>query len=122
MRKSTLFNKNSHKSNYWPLINQHVVAVQTEVFPNTEEELRKIADTLVKKLNLTVVNKFIHPFSPFGLTLVYVLSQSHLAIHTWPQRQVLHIDLVTCTELDFKTVEKALNLIFDPNSAFFEWM
>lgn len=119
MRKSTLFRQ---KSNYWPEINQFVVAVQTEDFPETEIKIKKIASMLVGKLKLTKVNEFIHPFSPYGLTLVYVLSESHLAIHTWPERKVLHIDLVTCSKLDRREVEGAIKSIFNPDKSFFEWL
>lgn len=119
MRKSTLF---KHQSNYWPLLHQFVLAVQTEDFPETEQKLREVADKLTNLLELTVVNKFVHPFSPCGLTLVYVLSESHLAIHTWPERKVLHIDLVTCSELEHQKVEEAVKSIFDPESSFLEWL
>lgn len=119
MRKSTLF---KHQSNYWPLLRQFVLAVQTEDFPETEQKLRKMADKLTNLLGLTVVNKFVHPFSPCGLTLVYVLSESHLAIHTWPERKVLHIDLVTCSEIEREKVEEAVKNIFKTDSSFFEWL
>lgn len=119
MRKSTLFNQ---KSSYWPEINQFVVAIQTEDFPETEEQVKKAANGLVTKLKLTKVNEFVHPFSPYGITLVYVLSESHLAIHTWPERKVLHIDLVTCSRLDRREVEKAVKGVFNPDNSFFEWL
>jgi S-adenosylmethionine/arginine decarboxylase-like enzyme len=118
MRRSIPFERKSH---YWPLIRQFVVAVQTEEFPASEEELCLLADKMVEKLSLVVVDKFVHRFSPYGLTLVYVLSQSHLAIHSWPERKVLHIDLVTCSELGRSCVMKALEDIFGERS-FFEWL
>jgi S-adenosylmethionine/arginine decarboxylase-like enzyme len=119
MRTSTLYNK---QSTYWPVIRQFVVAIQTENFPTTEESLRIIADTIVSKLNLTTVQTFVHPFTPYGHTLVYVLSQSHLAIHTWPEHHVLHIDLVTCSELEQTEVDSVLHSIFSSEKSFFEWL
>ena len=119
MRKSTLFNKTSK---YWPEINQFVLAVQVDDFPESEADVKKIANKIVEGLHLTKVNEIVHPFKPYGFTLVYVLSESHLALHTWPERKVLHIDLVTCSNLDRKTVQKEINNIFDLESSFIEWL
>ena len=119
MRKSTLFKQ---KGSYWPEINQFVVAVQTEDFPVDESKVKEIASALINKLGFTKVNEFVHPFTPYGLTLIYVLSESHLAIHTWPERKVLHIDLVTCSKLDRRKVERVIRDIFNPESSFFEWL
>ena len=119
MRKSTLFKK---KSSYWPEINQFVVAIQAENFPDTEAKVKEAANALIAKLKLTKVNEFVRPFSPYGLTMIYVLSESHLAIHTWPERKVLHIDLVTCSKLERKEVENAIKQVFNPKNSFFEWL
>jgi len=41
----------------------------------------------VEKFNLNVVGKVIHQFEPFGVTGVYVLSESHLSIHTFVEEK-----------------------------------
>jgi len=61
--------------------------------------LKEITDKFTTSLNLHVVNSFSHSFSPHGLTLVEVLSESHLAIHTWPEFNYLILDLLTCSEI-----------------------
>ncbi|MBI4496733.1 MAG: adenosylmethionine decarboxylase [Chloroflexi bacterium] len=40
----------------------------------------------------------IYPFSPQGITGVAVLSESHIAIHTWPEYRYAAIDVFTCGE------------------------
>ncbi len=39
-----------------------------------------------------------HKFSPFGVSGVVVISESHLAIHTWPEYGYAAIDVFTCGE------------------------
>lgn len=38
----------------------------------------------------------IHRFEPFGITCLILLTQSHLAVHTWPEHRFMAVDLFTC--------------------------
>lgn len=44
----------------------------------------------------TVVAEVFHPFSPYGVSGVIVIAESHLAIHTWPEHRYAAVDLFTC--------------------------
>lgn len=35
-------------------------------------------------------------FCPYGITVVAVLSESHLSIHTWPEKRYVAVDVFTC--------------------------
>lgn len=37
-----------------------------------------------------------HQFTPKGLTILLLLSESHLSIHTWPERGFAAVDAFTC--------------------------
>lgn len=39
-----------------------------------------------------------HKFSPQGISGVVVISESHLAIHTWPELGYAAVDVFTCGE------------------------
>ena len=52
--------------------------------------------TAAKKAGATVINSTFHHFSPFGVSGVVVIQESHLAIHTWPEYQYAAVDLFTC--------------------------
>jgi spermidine synthase len=43
-----------------------------------------------------VINSTFHHFSPFGVSGVVVIQESHLAIHTWPEYRYAAVDLFTC--------------------------
>lgn len=49
-----------------------------------------------KNAGATVINSTFHHFSPFGVSGVVVIQESHLAIHTWPEYQYAAVDLFTC--------------------------
>lgn len=44
----------------------------------------------------TVIQSNFHHFSPYGVSGVVVIQESHLAIHTWPEYQYAAVDLFTC--------------------------
>jgi S-adenosylmethionine decarboxylase len=44
----------------------------------------------------TIVQSAFHRFSPHGVSGVVVISESHLAIHTWPEHGYAAVDLFTC--------------------------
>jgi S-adenosylmethionine decarboxylase len=46
---------------------------------------------------LTMLHKHVHKFEPQGVTAAAVLSESHLAVHTWPENGLLFIDIATCS-------------------------
>ena len=46
----------------------------------------------------TIVKSVFHKFSPWGISGVVVISESHLAIHIWPEYRYAAIDIFTCSE------------------------
>ena len=44
----------------------------------------------------TVISSDFHHFSPYGVSGVVVIQESHLALHTWPEYQYAAADLFTC--------------------------
>ena len=65
-----------------------------------ESSIIKILDLIVEKFNLNVVAKAVHQFQPFGVTGVYVLSESHLSIHTFVEEKKVSLDLYTCNSFN----------------------
>lgn len=49
-----------------------------------------------KDAGATVISSSFHHFSPYGVSGVVVIQESHLAIHTWPEYQYAAVDLFTC--------------------------
>src|SRR5262249_27840685 len=47
----------------------------------------------------TIVNHVFHEFSPFGVSGVVVIAESHLAIHTWPEYRFAAVDVFSCGEV-----------------------
>ena len=55
-----------------------------------------MCDLFLKLSNATVIKSFCHVFDPQGFSAVYLLSESHFSIHTWPETGKIRMDLFTC--------------------------
>lgn len=65
---------------------------------NDAEHVKTAMLNAVKAANATLLNIYVHTFSPQGVTGVAVLSESHLSIHTWPEHGYVAADVFTCGE------------------------
>jgi S-adenosylmethionine decarboxylase proenzyme len=52
------------------------------------------------ELAVTVLRTTRHRFSPYGVSVVALLAESHMAVHTWPEHDVATVDVFTCGEVD----------------------
>lgn len=46
--------------------------------------------------NATIISHNFHKFSPYGVSGVVVIAESHVAIHTWPEYNYAAVDIFTC--------------------------
>lgn len=44
-----------------------------------------------------IVSGHFHQFSPYGVSGVLVIQESHLTIHTWPEHGYAAVDIFTCS-------------------------
>jgi S-adenosylmethionine decarboxylase len=50
----------------------------------------------VKTSGATYINHYFHEFSPHGVSGVVIIAESHLSIHTWPEKGYAAMDVFTC--------------------------
>ena len=80
---------------------------------NDEGAIQKIMVDAAIAAKATVVNSVFHKFSPYGVSGVVIIAESHLSIHTWPEHKYAAMDFFTCgDEVDpwvaFKFAAKGL--------------
>jgi len=49
-----------------------------------------------KASGATIISHNFHKFSPYGVSGVVVIAESHVAIHTWPEYNYAAVDIFTC--------------------------
>lgn len=85
-------------------LGRHILVEFFGCTPSIMNDCIKIEKSMVdaaKAAEATVINSTFHHFSPYGVSGVVVIQESHLAIHTWPEYQYAAVDIFTCgTEVD----------------------
>ncbi|MCK5139086.1 MAG: S-adenosylmethionine decarboxylase proenzyme [Thermodesulfovibrionia bacterium] len=63
---------------------------------NSLKEVQDILIEAARVADATIVDVSFHEFSPFGISGMVVIAESHLSIHTWPEYGYAAIDIFTC--------------------------
>ena len=51
----------------------------------------------VRQAGGTIVKALFHSFSPYGVSGVVVITESHVTIHTWPEHAYAAVDIFSCS-------------------------
>ena len=63
-----------------------------------EEFIRKLLYRTTKECKATLLHLAVHKFDPQGVTGFAMLAESHISIHTWPEKGMAVCDVFTCGE------------------------
>ena len=63
---------------------------------NDESFLRCSLNRAAKLAKATVLNLISNKFEPQGVTVIALLAESHISIHTWPESSYSAVDIFTC--------------------------
>jgi S-adenosylmethionine decarboxylase len=66
------------------------------------DDIIKVEEVMVaaaEAAGATVVEAHFHEFKPIGVSGFVVITESHLAIHTWPEHRYAAVDIFTCGQV-----------------------
>lgn len=80
---------------------------------NSVSGVEKVMTAAAEACGATIVRSVFHAFNPIGVSGVVVISESHLAVHTWPEHGYAAVDVFTCgTHVDPRDAELYLRGAF----------
>ncbi len=65
---------------------------------NDELLLKQILTDSINESGLHYVDIISHKFSPVGVTVLAIISESHVGIHTYPEAGQISLDIFTCSD------------------------
>lgn len=85
-----------------PISGKHLIIdikkIKNTALLNDIDKFKELLDGFCSSFN--IITKTEHKFIPFGFTILYLLSESHLSVHTFPEKQYFAFDLYTCNNKD----------------------
>lgn len=96
----TLFASNAfHDENPYDFKGKHFIASYLDCDPLAIANLKNLIqamDDAVIASGATILDRNHYIFEPNGITMIYLLSESHASIHTYPEHGACFVDLFTC--------------------------
>jgi len=81
------------------------------------EFLIDVLKTAAQKMRSKIIKTVSHKFSPTGITVILILAETHMAIHTWPEHKYAALDIFICNEeIDLETGWQVVKNALRPSS------
>jgi len=80
-------------------LGKHIILEMWGCCKDTIDNVEVVKGILVKateSVKATLVDVVCHRFSPYGVTGVAILAESHIAVHTWPEHGYAAADIFIC--------------------------
>lgn len=74
-----------------------------------EEIIVPKLEEMIKRSGFTIINKVEHYFEKQGYTGLWLLAESHFAIHTFPEENKIYIEISSCVKEYFDRFVKEIN-------------
>ena len=65
---------------------------------NNCNELNETLKDICKMYDFQILNEVQHIFEPIGSSIIFLLSESHISIHTFPEKNHMSFDIYTCRQ------------------------
>lgn len=74
-----------------------------------EEIIVPKLEEMIRRSGFTIINKVEHYFEKQGYTGLWLLAESHFAIHTFPEENKIYIEISSCVKEYFDRFVKELS-------------
>lgn len=96
--ESGIYTYESEKEEKFPYVDHVVLKIWNvdRALITSKNRLLRVLEEFCKLHMLKVVSTEVTQFKNLGFTYTFILSNSNLVIHTWPEFSAMHMDLITC--------------------------
>lgn len=77
------------------------------------EALSMVFGTILRKAGFTILGELTHLFQPQGYTNLYLLCESHFAVHTFPEEGKTYIELSSCNATMYNKAVEYIKEAYD---------
>ena len=63
---------------------------------NDSSFLLEACTSAARKANATILDTHLHKFEPQGISVLIILQESHLSLHSFPEESYVSVDIYSC--------------------------
>lgn len=79
--------------------------------------IEQVIVSVIKECRATLLNIYLHHFTPNGgISGVAVLAESHISVHSWPEKGFIAFDVFMCGDADPKRSISIFKNAFNPTN------
>ena len=79
------------------------------------EKIESVMQNACIATGATILHSHLHPFNGGGVRGAIILAESHMSIHTWPEKDFISLDIFVCGNCDPYLAVPVLKSHFKPN-------
>jgi len=72
--------------------------IKNKVLLNDYNELNNILKQICIDFDFQILQECKYKFDPIGCSILFLLSESHISIHTFPEKNHMSFDIYTCRQ------------------------
>ena len=73
-----------------------------------DREIRGHYEKMLKESGFRILKVTEHLFYPYGYTCLFLIAESHLAIHTFPECGKMYVELSSCNKTKYRIFRRIL--------------
>jgi S-adenosylmethionine decarboxylase proenzyme len=74
--------------------------IKNDKLLNDMNELNNVLKDICNEYNFQILNEVQYLFTPIGCSIIFLLSESHVSIHTFPEKNHMSFDIYTCRQYE----------------------
>jgi S-adenosylmethionine decarboxylase len=74
--------------------------IRNTILLNSTSKLKEMLKNICAVCEYQILNEISHDFLPIGCSIIFLLSESHISIHTFPERNYISFDLYSCRQYE----------------------
>ena len=74
--------------------------IKNTILLNSTSKLNEMMKHICDVCEYQILNEISHDFIPLGCSIIFLLSESHISIHTFPEKNYISFDLYSCRQYE----------------------
>jgi len=86
----------------------------TWIDETSPRKLEREFERMLRTSGFSIIGFVNHHYTPYGYSAVWLVAESHFAVHSFPEEKTTYIELSSCNERMFKRFKSIIEEMYGP--------